>query len=100
MKQNRKLVHECGFIFFVRASEQTKRSPQNQENSGFWAQIPRNRIFCLACLYGEVSRGEKMTLRGTDPESYIILQYTKKIWSRSILESRGNGSLEFPRCGW
>ena len=35
-------------------------------------------------LVGEVSRGEKMVLRGTDPDSYSTFtpEYTRRKWSR------------------
>ena len=49
VKQNQKLVLNCGFRFSVRASEQTRFLPPNYENSGFRAQIPRNRFFSSAC---------------------------------------------------
>ena len=48
-EQNRKSFHKYSFRFSVRASQRTGFSPQNQENSGFWAQIPKNRCSCLAC---------------------------------------------------
>ena len=46
-----------------KASQATKSKPSGEINSG-----DRLRV-------GEVSRGEKMTLRGIDPESYIT-EYT------------------------
>ena len=49
VKQNPKLVLKCGFRFSVQASERTGFLPPNCENSGFRAQIPRNRFFCSAC---------------------------------------------------
>jgi len=54
VKHNLKLVHK-NYRFSVRASEQTGLSPQNQENSGVWAQIPRKRFF----LFGLFRRSHR-----------------------------------------
>ena len=49
VKQNRKLVYKCGFRFWVCSSEQAKLCPRISNNSGFEAQILKNRVCCSTC---------------------------------------------------
>jgi len=58
VKQNRKLVYTCGFRFWVYSSEQADFLPQNSDNLGFGAHIPRKKIFQFD-LFRRVRRKSK-----------------------------------------
>ena len=61
-------LHEVGDSEAIIEKVWTAQNPTCRAYANYWiiTQVIDSR------LVGEVSRGEKMALRGTDPESYII----------------------------